>query len=106
MKKLGLQMQSSEGVSLRNFGLLSSYLEPHISEEDDGKIQSPTDIRASFTRKYKIKQEKPLVTTNATIRITRPASTYNWKNKKGSITTQVLREVPAQIMYEFVIQPV
>lgn len=46
-------------------------------------LKSPTDIRVSFTRKYKIKQEKPLVTTSTTIRITLdlPAPTINKKKR-------------------------
>lgn len=50
---------SSEGFLQRKPGLLCSYLEPHPSDEDNGKVsKSPTEFRASFTRKYKTEQEK------------------------------------------------
>lgn len=101
-------MQSSERASQRNLSLLSSYLEPHISEEDDVKnSRSPTDIRESSTRKYKTKQEKPLVITSTTVRVTLdlPAPTIG-KKKRGVSAHRCFREVPALITYECLIQPV
>lgn len=83
-------MQSSEGAPQRNLSLLSPYLEPHTSEEDDVKnSRSPTDFRASFTRKYKTKQEKPSVTIRVTPHL--PAATIS-KKKRGVSAHRCFRE--------------
>lgn len=100
-------MQSSEGVSQRKLGLLSSYLEPHTSEEDVVKnSKSPTDIRASFARKYKIKQEKPLVTTSTTVRIALDLPTPTISKTQGVSAHRCFRGVSALIMYECLTHPV